>query len=157
MSLTDRTPRRHEIHVEYRLEIETAEAGSFSFECNEEGVPTFTNWGPPDVRWQSDQPMPPEFEDNPAWLNYLGSLFLWTTTRSEVVKYEHDEVIPATGKCVCGDTVELDYDYGHGIDCKCGRIYNLSGQELAPRSQWTDYFDEDSTQPYFAEFGYQED
>ncbi len=30
----------------------------------------------------------------------------------------------------------------------------MSGQELAPRSQWEDRWDEDSTQPYCVEFGY---
>ena len=60
-----------------------------------------------------------------------------------------------SGKCVCGRTVDItEPDYGHGIDCECGRIYNSSGQELAPRSQWEDRYDEDSTQPYNVEFGH---
>lgn len=61
---------------------------------------------------------------------------------------------PAQGTCKCGRTVYLERDYGHGIDCDCGRIYNGSGQELAPRSQWEDRYNEDSTQPYNVEFGY---
>lgn len=61
---------------------------------------------------------------------------------------------PAHGTCTCGEEVWLDHDSGHGIDCSCGRIYNQSGQELAPRSQWEDRWDEDSTQPYCVEFGY---
>lgn len=60
----------------------------------------------------------------------------------------------AHGTCPCGRQVFLEHDYGHGIDCDCGRIYNMSGQELAPRSQWEDRWDEDSTQPYCVEFGY---
>lgn len=60
----------------------------------------------------------------------------------------------AHGTCPCGREVWLEHDYGHGIDCDCGRIYNLSGQELAPRSQWEDRWDDDSTQPYCVEFGY---
>jgi len=33
--------------------------------------------------------------------------------------------------------VTLDGDrHGEGIDCKCGRVYNSGGQELAPREQW---------------------
>lgn len=65
-----------------------------------------------------------------------------------------DERVPAEGKCKCGRTVWLEGDHGHGIDCACGRIYNMSGQELAPRSQWEDRYDEDSTVPYNVEFGY---
>lgn len=62
---------------------------------------------------------------------------------------------PAEGKCKCGATVYLEGDYGHGIDCDgCERIYNMSGQELAPRSQWEEPFDEDSTVPYNIEFGH---
>lgn len=61
---------------------------------------------------------------------------------------------PAHGKCACGRTVYLEYDNGHGIDCDCGRIYNMSGQELRPRSQWEDRYDDESTQPYNVEFGY---
>lgn len=64
------------------------------------------------------------------------------------------DVEPAHGTCVCGREVYLEYDYGHGIDCDCGRIYNQSGQELAPRSQWEDHYSEESTQPYCVEFGY---
>ncbi len=59
-----------------------------------------------------------------------------------------------SGKCACGRTVVLEGDYGHGIDCECGRIYNSSGQELRPRSQWEDRWEDDSTQPYNVEFGY---
>jgi hypothetical protein len=75
----------------------------------------------------------------------------------QVVEYESSYREPAHGKCVCGRTVYLERDYGHGIDCDCGRIYNSSGQELAPRSQWDDRYDDDSTQPYWAEFGHLED
>lgn len=71
-----------------------------------------------------------------------------------LVDFSHNYRHPAEGTCVCGRTVVLYADYGHGIDCDCGRIYNMSGQELAPRSQWEDYYDEDSTQPYNIEFGY---
>lgn len=62
---------------------------------------------------------------------------------------------PAEGKCKCGSTVYLEGDYGHGIDCPgCNRVYNMSGQELAPRSQWEDRWDDDSTIGYNVEFGY---
>jgi hypothetical protein len=59
--------------------------------------------------------------------------------------HTHTYVEPATGTCQCGRTVVLDGDYfGEGIDCECGRIYNMAGQELAPRSQWEEnpYYEE---------------
>jgi hypothetical protein len=53
-------------------------------------------------------------------------------------EYRHRYTQPAVGLCQCGWKVILDYDNGDGIDCHCGRIYDLSGQELAPRSQWSE-------------------
>jgi hypothetical protein len=40
----------------------------------------------------------------------------------------------AIGRCACGEAVELS---AFTNTCsQCGRDYNMSGQELAPRSQW---------------------
>lgn len=51
-----------------------------------------------------------------------------------VQKYEHHYWEPAIGECTCGCQVEL---YGFTNTCDdCERDYNMSGQELAPRSQW---------------------
>jgi hypothetical protein len=50
---------------------------------------------------------------------------------------------PAHGTCDCGRKVWLSYDNGYGIGCDCGRTYNLSGQELAPMSQWEERMDYD--------------
>ena len=42
--------------------------------------------------------------------------------------------VPALGQCSCGEEVLLS---GFTNTCdQCGKDYNLSGQELAPRSQW---------------------
>ena len=60
-----------------------------------------------------------------------------------IIDMSHFERSCGYGTCVCGETVYLDADYGNGIDCDCGRIYNLSGQELAPRSQWDEYMNDD--------------
>lgn len=68
--------------------------------------------------------------------------------------YKHSYYEPGEGKCKCGRTVYLEPDYGHGIDCDCGRIYNMSGQELAPRSQWDDRYDDDDSVGYNVRFGY---
>lgn len=42
-------------------------------------------------------------------------------------------VINRWGTCVCGEEIEFS---GFTNTCECGRDYNSSGQELAPRSQW---------------------
>jgi hypothetical protein len=53
---------------------------------------------------------------------------------SELTTLETSYVDPAEILCDCGDTVAL---YGFTNTCdSCNRDYNMSGQELAPRSQW---------------------
>lgn len=51
----------------------------------------------------------------------------------EVVKRVRVDTTPAHGVCPCGSTVYLT---GFTNTCDCGRDYNMSGQLLAPRSQW---------------------
>ena len=53
-----------------------------------------------------------------------------------VQSWENSYRVPAVGKCECGREVQLEEHGMSGIDCECGRIYNSSGQALAPRSQW---------------------
>lgn len=54
--------------------------------------------------------------------------------------YAHDYTEYAVILCEdCNQQVTLDVDNGMGIECDCGAIYNLSGQRLAPRSQWDEY------------------
>lgn len=51
----------------------------------------------------------------------------------EVISHQNREIIPAVGECECGKDVEL---HGFTNTCECGADYNMSGQLLAPRSQW---------------------
>lgn len=53
------------------------------------------------------------------------------------------EVQRVKGECVCGHTLVIEYDDGDGFDCICGRIYNLNGRELRPRSEWEEPMEED--------------
>ena len=51
-----------------------------------------------------------------------------------VEEHHHNWTSPAVGECPCGGEVELA---GFTNTCeKCGRDFNMSGQELADRSQW---------------------
>lgn len=70
-----------------------------------------------------------------AQLNYRrSSLNLEGTYDPPIVeKLEHPYRHPTIGECACGAQVELA---GFTNTCECGRDYNGSGQELAPREQW---------------------
>lgn len=52
----------------------------------------------------------------------------------KIQKYTQHYSTPAIGLCeMCGRKVCLD---GFTNTCQCGADYNMSGQRLAPRSQW---------------------
>ncbi len=48
--------------------------------------------------------------------------------------YDERHVTPKIGRCSCGGEVHLDR-FTNTCD-SCGKDYNRSGQELAPREQW---------------------
>jgi len=48
--------------------------------------------------------------------------------------YTHSWVEPAEAKCLCGHIIYLE-SFTNTCE-KCGRDYNMSGQELAPRRFW---------------------
>lgn len=62
-----------------------------------------------------------------------------------VQHYLHAYTEPAVIQCEhCGEPVTLDHDDGMGIECDtCDAIYNLSGERLAPRSNWDEYLSPD--------------
>jgi hypothetical protein len=76
---------------------------------------------------------------NPAAANNYAACVAGTVGGSTVQaprihRYDWTRAVPAVGKCVCGDHVELEHFTN---TCgRCGRDYNSAGQELAPRSQW---------------------
>ena len=139
MALTNMT-RGHRVNVHnYAHSFDYADSPGcgFSFDCAVDGSVDLSTYAPAAVE------------------NLAACLFgLVDVVYTGIADYSHSYWQPATGTCACGRTVELVADHGHGIDCECGRIYNGSGQELRPRSQWEDRYDDDSTQPYAVEFGY---
>lgn len=52
-----------------------------------------------------------------------------------VQEYRHGYIVPAVLLCDCGNEVDLEFSLTNTCD-KCGTDYNMSGQRLAPRSQW---------------------
>lgn len=141
--ITTRTPHVH---------FDRGDGSGWSFDLDEAGKPIFGDQH--DSAYQAKTSW--ESGDDPGAIHFA---LLCLGLVPSIQRYEYNEWVntytqPAIGLCPCGEEIRLEGDYGHGIDCECGRIYNGSGQELAPRSQWEDRWDEDSTQPYCVEFGY---
>lgn len=56
---------------------------------------------------------------------------------NEVRKWTNRYTEPAHGTCTCGEEVSLWDQYYGACECpKCGRWYNLFGQEMLPPDQW---------------------
>ena len=55
----------------------------------------------------------------------------------KVVRQQNSYRARPSGICDCGELVELRNEYQGACQCpKCGRWYNLSGQELLPPDRW---------------------
>jgi hypothetical protein len=66
-----------------------------------------------------------------------------------------DQVVDyAVGRCRCGAEVELfDGAWMGAVQCeKCGKWYNIYGQELVDPEYWEDPFDDDDYSDYFDEY-----
>jgi hypothetical protein len=129
MALTEMVSGERVHTTEYHYEFWRSEddRGGYSFPCDADGNIEFTD----DRRESFD------FCQNEVTLgNYI---------EVGVMERNYSEWEPAHGKCPCGRTVWLTYDNGYGVGCDCGRDYNLSGQELAPRSQWDEYMNDGDT------------
>lgn len=123
----------HEYRLSFRYEDPAMRGSGFSFPCDEHGEVNFD--GLPD----------------PAQSNYIccaivGSIELSNVYRGDfkryklvkegVVRYDMSYTQPAIIECSsCGEPVYLDGYMTN--ECEhCGHLYNMSGQSLAPRSQW---------------------
>lgn len=57
-----------------------------------------------------------------------------------VMNLSRDYFNPGTLRCHCG----REHHLARGdSDCECGQIYNACGQELKPRDQWEENYEED--------------
>lgn len=114
---------------EYSLEFtyKDDERAGFSFPCNSLGevLPNMNPCAHENYIWCLDHPE--KF-----------STFKEFTVNVRHVRNRH-------GTCSCGTEVELYDQYYGACECpKCGRWYNLFGQELLPPDQWeTDPSDEE--------------
>lgn len=110
-----------EMGVAYHLSFDWRDSpgAGFSFPCDKDGTP---NWD--------------KYEDRPEALDNLRGCICgeFDVVFRGVVKESWSWRIPASGRCHCGEDVELSRFTN---TChRCGADYNGSGQELAPRSQW---------------------
>jgi hypothetical protein len=162
--LSNMTPSQHMSEPKATLYFHRADIdGGYGFDADPSDLTlSLESWDEENnlTVWRCDESMPAEFIGHPGVAN-LARLIFDPTFRADYPEigyrfWDATWTEPATGTCPCGREVELYRDYGHGIDCRCGRTYNMSGQELAPRSQWDDRYDEDSTGPYWAEFGHED-
>lgn len=56
-----------------------------------------------------------------------------------VIDCSHNYLEPAVGQCYCGKSVTLHTDTN---ECSCGLLYNMFGQDLVPRDQWEEPWEE---------------
>ncbi len=94
---------------------------AFSFECDENGKIFPIKY--PEGQANYERALKGLDERN-------GNIYL----QGVVETREHSYWQSAIGKCQCGEKIDLG-DFTNTCGC-CGRDYNSSGQELAPREQW---------------------
>lgn len=118
--------RQREFVEDYELFFETQPGGGFSFPCDNIGG-VYSNRLTPEGRenlrkcWDGEikTTKPPRVVNNSYW-------------------HEHPEV----RECRCGKPLEMVHDSEGIVYCHCGRMFNTSGSELRPRSEWENYDDD---------------
>lgn len=114
---------RHPVEIEERSIDFTNEAGGgMRFDCDEDGTP--------------------KFQGEAARFNYEYAIAhpdLYHAEYNVVKRWKRTIIEPAHGTCPCGETVYLTDEYIGACQCpRCGRWYNLYGQELIPPEYWED-------------------
>ena len=104
----------------YEINYDREDGSGFAFPCDEYGNP--------------DPDMNPAALKNLEWCRSHADEFV---VAGEIVSRKNTYREPASGVCSCGHRVELWDQYMGACSCeKCGRWYNLFGQELLPPEQW---------------------
>lgn len=117
MEIIKHSERVHVPSFYYQYERKDGSGSGYMFPCDPNGNLTMSDIGP--IALESL-----EFCRNDAGttLDDLG-----------VIDCSHDYTEHGIGRCYCGKEVEL---YGNTNECECGLLYNMGGQDLAPREQW---------------------
>ncbi len=117
MRIIQRRQYHESVHYSLYFEYEDCEGAGYSFDCDEDGKVLLSN------------------------LTVIGARNLakclngeHKVRRGRILSFENRWVEPAIGECdCCGEEVELR---GFTNTCSCGADYNMSGDQLADRSQW---------------------
>lgn len=120
--LSNYTPASFQVIEEYELVFDDGHLNGFGFPCDSTGAL-----------------LEPVLQNTQAVENYHRCL--QTPERfvrfNKVIKFTRRYKTNAHGTCSCGNEVELhDALYGACSCDKCGRWYNLFGQELQPPENW---------------------
>ena len=115
MKILQRREHKTSVSFNHFFERKDERGAGFMFSCDESGKPLLMN---------------PDAERNyQECLSGANGLI-----DHGVSCHEHSYVEPAVGECNdCGESVCLS---GFTNTCECGADYNMSGQQLASRSQW---------------------
>lgn len=110
----------------YELTYDDGAFNGYGFPCDENGNPA------PDMN--------PAALKNLEWCREHPEKFV---RFGEVVKHKHSYRENPSGTCRCGERIELWNEYYGACQCpKCGKWYNLFGQELNPPKDWEEDDDE---------------
>lgn len=107
-----------ETQVDFTVEFDLDDYGGFSFPCDANGTPVLN----------------PEARENYEYcMKHPEKFQAWNVVRKHKWSWKN----PATGDCICGEHIELIDEYEGACECpKCGRWYNLFGQELIHPKYW---------------------
>lgn len=118
------TPRESREVTEYRVEFYYDANSGMSYPCDEHGNI---------LRDQMAAAAISNYEDDLRHPERYPYCF------NAVHKFTHRVSEPAKGTCHCGERIELYSQYMGACECpKCGRWYNIFGQELNPPKTWRD-------------------
>lgn len=122
MSMVIIKEREHVTEKYYRLEFTDEYGNGYSFDCDSNG--NLEAMEPAALKnYQRCIDHPEEFK-----------------RYNRITPYTRRWTEPAIGLCECGEEVEMISQYMGALECpKCGRWYNLFGQQLNPPSMWRDY------------------
>ena len=119
--LTNITPRQRHKIVEYEIQFMYDRNSGYGFPCDENGK------------------LLPMTDCAKANYDYCMTHRDEFTEWNEITAIVRHITENATGTCICGEKVELWDQYMGACECpKCGRWYNLFGQELIKPEYWED-------------------
>lgn len=116
------TPAEYRTIVEYELVFDDGRNNGYGFPCDKEGK-----------LLQSEEQNPVAHENYRFCMEHPERFERF----NRVIRYEHRVRENAHGTCSCGNEFELCDEYYGACQCeKCGKWYNLFGQELLPPDHW---------------------